>query len=273
MTSSSRHLRLEQGRVPHVVAVKHQQVERHEERRTTSEQQRVEVRSAVGIETCDLAVQNGGTTTHRRRDLPLQGFPLTEGVAVAADEPALAVLDERERAEAIPLHLVNPVEIVKRRSGAHEPHGGQQDHRLTLSHHRMTTTARQIGKDFMARAPWIHPKLVLYDHPADYWRRGVTVTGPDTHTHYTADGTPYLGVRVTAVRAAELDLDTLEGNTRRSHTVARSMSPSAIVGDPLCARMTTNYEIAELLPTRFASSGDAANPGTVGVIPDSIRYV
>ena len=79
------------------------------------------------------------------------------------------------------------------------------------------------------------------------------------------------GGRVVAARDTEIDIKLFEGGFWRTFTLARSMAPGVIADDAVVLVLSSgdsisNYVVGSVLPSRFASAGDAASSTGVGVV-------
>jgi hypothetical protein len=78
----------------------------------------------------------------------------------------------------------------------------------------------------------------------------------------------FLGARVEAVRATEIDFKVYEAGWR-TITSSRSLLPQAIPNDPAVVKVSggglATYEIEAAYPSRF-NPGDEGNPAALGIL-------
>lgn len=120
----------DQRKRAHVFISVPQQIECEEIRLTTTEQEIIELRSAVFIEAHDLAIEQHRLALHRIGDVLSQAVKARERVAVARYEAAGTVLDIGQSAKAAVLELKDPVWMADGLAEARQAPGfnGRENH-------------------------------------------------------------------------------------------------------------------------------------------------
>lgn len=74
----------------------------------------MESRPSVRRQAHEFTIERRRMFAQRHRDVALQRFPLSERMAITGDQPTTAVLDNRQRPEAVPFDLEEKVFVVER---------------------------------------------------------------------------------------------------------------------------------------------------------------
>src|SRR5690606_25207658 len=99
--------------VAEVLAIERQDVEGDEDGFNATAQQIVELRSAFGVETNDLTIEDGLGSDHARERLR-QRCKAAIHIAIAREQPALPRCDLSDSPEAVIFQFEDPVRGIKR---------------------------------------------------------------------------------------------------------------------------------------------------------------